>query len=145
MIAVGLWAVQRGGRALWAVPAAFVGMMLLGGLIGLVGWGVPQFELGILSSVLILGIVVALAVKLPVWQTAIIVGALAIFHGFAHTSETPNAVSALTYNIGFLLSTAALHAAGIVLGLGLAKIGKTPWLRVAGGAIALVGVGLFFH
>jgi len=145
MLAVGLWAVQRGGRALWAVPLAFIGMMSLGGLLGLTGWNLPQFELGILSSVLILGVVVALAVRLPVWQTAVVVGTLAVFHGFAHTVETPHAVSALTYNVGFLLSTAALHLGGIGLGVALAKIGQTQWLRLAGGAIALVGIGLFLQ
>jgi urease accessory protein len=31
MIAIGLWAAQQGGRALWAVPAAFAGAMVVGG------------------------------------------------------------------------------------------------------------------
>lgn len=30
MVAVGLWAALKGGRALWAWPAAFVGLMLAG-------------------------------------------------------------------------------------------------------------------
>ena len=35
MVAVGLWAAQRGGRALWAVPLTFVSVMALGGMLGL--------------------------------------------------------------------------------------------------------------
>src|SRR3972149_877291 len=39
MIAVGLWAALKGGRALWAWPAAFVGVMLVGGALGMAGDG----------------------------------------------------------------------------------------------------------
>jgi urease accessory protein len=35
MLAVGLFAALLGGRALWAVPASFVIMMLAGGVIGI--------------------------------------------------------------------------------------------------------------
>ncbi|MGQ8571924.1 HupE/UreJ family protein, partial [Klebsiella pneumoniae] len=34
MVAVGLLAALRGGRALWALPAAFLGMMVVGGVLG---------------------------------------------------------------------------------------------------------------
>src|SRR4051794_1932194 len=58
MLAVGLWAVQLGGRALWRVPATFAGVMMLGGVLGMNGLPVPAAEQGILASVLILGILV---------------------------------------------------------------------------------------
>ncbi|TIV92147.1 MAG: protein hupE, partial [Mesorhizobium sp.] len=35
MIAVGLWAAMKGGRAVWAWPLAFVGVMLVGGALGM--------------------------------------------------------------------------------------------------------------
>ena len=35
MVAVGLWAALKGGRALWVWPAAFVGVMLIGGALGM--------------------------------------------------------------------------------------------------------------
>src|SRR5690348_15731656 len=66
MIAVGLWAAQRGGRALWAVPAAFVAMMAIGGGIALAGSPLPLAEQGIAASLVILGLLVALALRLPV-------------------------------------------------------------------------------
>src|SRR5262245_39298494 len=34
MVAVGLYAATLGGAALWLVPCAFVGMLIVGGLIG---------------------------------------------------------------------------------------------------------------
>ena len=37
MVAVGLYAALLGGRALWLVPASFVGVMALGGALGIVG------------------------------------------------------------------------------------------------------------
>ena len=37
MVAVGLWAAQQKGNARWALPCAFVGTMLIGGLLGFEG------------------------------------------------------------------------------------------------------------
>jgi urease accessory protein len=55
MIAVGLWAAQHRGRAVWLIPASFVGVMLLGGILGVAGVYVPGAELAIAISVLALG------------------------------------------------------------------------------------------
>src|SRR4051794_14835334 len=66
MVAVGLWAAQVGGRALWALPAAFVASMVLGGFAGMEGLLLPSVELGILGSVLVLGGLVAFQPRLPV-------------------------------------------------------------------------------
>ncbi|RWE66669.1 MAG: protein hupE, partial [Mesorhizobium sp.] len=35
MVAVGLWAAMKGGKALWAWPLAFLGVMLAGGALGM--------------------------------------------------------------------------------------------------------------
>src|SRR5262245_46679333 len=56
MFAVGLWAAQRGGRALWLVPLTFVGVMTIGGALGVSHVSVPFAEQGIVLSVIILGI-----------------------------------------------------------------------------------------
>lgn len=45
MVAVGLWAVQIGGRALWALPCSFVGSMMLGGVVGLCGTHLPLLSM----------------------------------------------------------------------------------------------------
>src|SRR3954462_8080366 len=58
MVAVGLFAAQLGGRALWAVPATFVAVMAAGGALGMAGVGLPAVEVGIALSVLVLGLVV---------------------------------------------------------------------------------------
>src|SRR5690349_3496651 len=59
MFAVGLWAAQLGGRALWGVPCAFVVTMILGAVLGFYGWALPFVESGILVSVCFLGVLVA--------------------------------------------------------------------------------------
>lgn len=144
MIAVGLWAAQLGGRALWAVPASFVGVMALGGLAGAGGWSPPMVETGILVSVLLLGLLIAFVVRLPVWAGALIVGAFALFHGQAHGAEMPAGASPWLYAGGFVLATAALHAAGIALGIALKNFSFAPALRVAGALVILSGAILAF-
>ena len=143
MIAVGLWAALKGGRAIWAWPAAFVGVMLGGAALGMAHVPVPFVEPGILASVVALGLVVALAVDLPVSAGVAIIGLFALFHGHAHGTEVPENAGGLEYMAGFAVATALLHAVGIAagLGLGLRFRGLT---RVAGAACAAIGVGLAF-
>ena len=47
MLAVGLWAAQMGGRAVWIVPLTFVGVMVLGGVLPMLGISLPFVEQGI--------------------------------------------------------------------------------------------------
>lgn len=142
MIAVGLWAAQTGGRALWAVPATFVGVMALGGALGMAGVAVPFIEPGILTSVLLLGLLIAFAVRLPLAASMALVAVFAVFHGTAHGAEMPTDASGLAYATGFLLATAALHAAGIALGFGIKRATPAPLTRFAGAAIAVAGAWL---
>src|SRR6266404_6118289 len=89
MIAVGLWAAQLGGRARWLVPASFVGVMALGGTLAMAGLRVPFLEAGILLSVLVLGILIAVAARFPLAGSMAIVGIFAFFHGHSHGMEMP--------------------------------------------------------
>ena len=113
MVMVGLWAALKGGRALWVWPAVFVGVMLVGGALGMEGAPVPFVEPGILASVVALGLLVALAVDLPVVVGAGILAVFALFHGHAHGSEVAETLNGVEYMAGFALATAALHLAGI--------------------------------
>ena len=142
MTAVGLWAAQIGGRALWAVPFAFVAAMILGGTLGFSGVLLPFIEEGILISVLILGVLIAGAFKLPLTYSVLVVGFFAIFHGYAHGAEMPLSTGAASYTAGFALATAALHLAGMGLGIVLQKANLQTVSRLAGSAIALSGVYL---
>lgn len=138
MVAVGLWATQLGGRALWRVPLTFVLTMAFGGALGFSGFPLPLVEAGIASSVLVLGVLVALASRLPLAASMALAGAFAVFHGHAHGAEMAAEASALWYGAGFMLATALLHGAGIGVGL-LARRDAMPWLRFSGAAIAAGG------
>ena len=59
MVAVGLWAALLGGRAIWLVPTAFVGMMLAGFGVALGGAQLPFVEPIILTSVVAIGLFAA--------------------------------------------------------------------------------------
>jgi urease accessory protein len=144
MVAVGLWAVQRGGRALWLVPTTFVSIMIFGGILGMGHAGIPYIEQGIAASVLVLGLLIAGAVRLPLTASAAIVGLFALFHGYAHGAEMPATASGLAYGIGFVIATASLHLCGIGLGLLAKRYASANLIRYAGGAIAACGVYLCF-
>ena len=140
MVAVGLWAAQLGGRALWLVPITFVLTMAAGGALGFLGISLPYVELGIAGSVLILGILVALASRLPLAASMALVGLFAIFHGYAHGAEMAVEASALWYSLGFMLATATLHASGIGVALAARQGLTAQLLRFGGAAIAASGV-----
>lgn len=145
MVAVGLWAVQIGGRAVRAVPASFVSVMTLGAVLGVFQVNVPFVEQGIIASVLVLGVLIASAAKnLPLVISMAIAALFAVFHGYAHGAEMPVNVSGLEYGIGFVVSTAFLHLCGIGLGIAVQKFTKNVIVRFLGGAIALSSVYLIF-
>ncbi|TIQ34102.1 MAG: HupE/UreJ family protein [Mesorhizobium sp.] len=141
MVAVGLWAALKGGRALWALPAAFVSLMLAGGALGIAGVPVPLVEPVILASIVALGLLIATAVDLPVATGAVIIGFFALFHGHAHGTEIPETAGGLEYLAGFALATAFLHGAGIGFGL-LPGQRIRGLVRLAGAATAVAGLGL---
>jgi urease accessory protein len=142
MVAVGLFAAHLGGRALWLVPASFVGMMAMAGVLAAAGIPLPFVEIGIAVSVVALGLIVALRATPPVTAAMALVGFFALFHGHAHGVELPQGVSALTYGAGFMIATALLHATGVGIGLALRRapnLGGERILQLSGYAMSLVG------
>jgi urease accessory protein len=143
MVAVGLWAALKGNRALWVWPASVVGVMLIGGALGMAHVPLPFVGPGILASVVALGLMVALAVDLPVAAGAAIIGLFALLHGHAHGTEVAENIGGIEYMAGFALATATLHGVGVAFAIALQRVALRPVVRVAGAACALVGVGLF--
>lgn len=139
MLAIGLWAAQQGGRALWAIPAAFVGAMLAGGMLAWAGVGLPQVEAAIALSVLALGLLVAARLRASLAAGIAIAAGFALLHGYAHGLETPLAVSPAMYAVGFVLATACLHGAGVAGSL----LGSRA-VQLAGAGIAATGLALMF-
>jgi urease accessory protein len=140
MVAVGLWGAFLGSPAIVILPVVFPLVMAAGGVLGILGVPLPGVEIGIAVSAALLGMMVALAAKPPLWVAAVMVGIFAIFHGHAHGAELPPGADALAYSAGFVIATGCLHLAGIAFGL-LARwpAGRIA-VRTAGGAIALAGL-----
>ena len=105
---------------------------------------IPFVEPGIVASVLVLGVLIAAAVRLPLPASVLLVGMFALFHGYAHGAEMPGSASGLAYGLGFVAATASLHLSGIGLGLLAQRFGSARLVRYAGGAIAAYGVYLCF-
>lgn len=141
MVAVGLWGTFLGSPSIWILPVVFPLVMAFGGALGVIGIPIPAVETGIAASAVVLGAMVAFAVRPPIWVAALIVGTFAIFHGHAHGTELPNAANALAYSLGFVIATGLLHLSGIAFGLVVRwPVGKIA-VQAGGGLIALAGVG----
>jgi len=146
MVTVGVLAWQLGGRAIWLLPASFLALMVVGGVLALAGGSLPWVEVGIAASVIVFGIMITLGTKAPLALAMGIVGLFAVFHGHAHGTEMPITASGAAYGAGFVLATALLHAAGIVLGYLIGRISnKQLAYRLGGCAVVLAGVGILAH
>jgi urease accessory protein len=145
MVAVGLWAAQIGGRSVWGVPTAFVATMIAGFLLALAGLPLPFVEPAILTSIVVLGLVVALALRPDPRLAMALVGAFALFHGHAHGGELGGA-SALQFGAGFAIATALLHAAGLGIAVAASRLLATnaPALRLLGGLTSAAGLYFIF-
>jgi urease accessory protein len=140
MVAVGIWGAQLKRPAIWILPVAFPLVMSFGGLLGIRGVPLPGVEIGVAASAVVLGIVIALELRPPLWVAALIVSAFAIFHGHAHGTELPKAAAPLTYALGFVLATGLLHVSGITIGLVDLFPSGNKMLRTTGGLIATTGL-----
>jgi urease accessory protein len=147
MLGVGVWAAQLSTddrAALWRTPLAFVAAMVAGAAVAILGAPLPLVELGILGSVLLVGLLILAAPKalLPAWAPPALVALFAVFHGYAHGAELPDAAHPMAYGAGFVAATALLHLAGIALGLGVRRGLGAQAVRALGGLLALGGAAL---
>lgn len=139
MVAVGLWGAQLGKPGIWILPITFPLVMAFGGLLGVLNVPFPAVEPVIAASAIVLGLVVALRVRAAFWIAAVLVGIFAIFHGYAHGQELPQAANPVAYGVGFVLATGLLHLLGIVIGLLIAWPMGERLVRACGVVIALLG------
>ncbi|MEP2978880.1 MAG: HupE/UreJ family protein [Lentilitoribacter sp.] len=146
MVAVGIVSAQVAARkfkhAIWSVPACFVIVMVLGGALGMIGIGLTAIELGIVLSVIILGLVIAGGGRINALILFASVALFAVFHGFAHGQEIPELASSGAYIAGFMIGTAGLHLIGVVIGHLSDKVPDGATLLRYSGAIVS---GMGFH
>ena len=144
MLAVGVWAAQVGGRALWALPVAFITALLCGAAFALMNIPVGGVEQMIAASIVVLGMLIAIRAHPWTAVSAALVGVFAFFHGYAHAVEIPVDAGAIAYISGFVAATAALHATGILLARSSDRWMSRAATRWAGAAVMMAGVALLF-
>lgn len=145
MIAVGVWSAQIGGRALWLMPLAFVGMMLSGFFIGITWLALPFSESGIIVSVLVMGLLITLAARPPLLFSGLLVTLFALCHGYAHGVELPAGAENLPYLLGALLATATLHLLGSAVSAFAQRLQRAGLIRFMGALITLFGGYLWLN
>lgn len=117
MLSVGILSAQMGGRSIWLVPLTFVAVMLIGGILGINDVPLLSVETGIAISVLALGVAITTEKKLAPVLAMAFVGFFAVFHGYAHGAEMPYLAEPAYYALGFVVGTAGIHIAGVLVGI----------------------------
>ncbi|MFZ6765443.1 HupE/UreJ family protein [Undibacterium sp. Di26W] len=140
MLAIGIWAAQQKHARAWLIPASFPLMMVAGGALALAGIALPGVEHGIAASVVVLGLLISFAVKLPVGAGMAMVSVFAVAHGYAHGQEMPANASALLYGSGFVVATVLIHVIGWMAGKTAQQWMASQLPRIAGAGIAMAGV-----
>tara|TARA_B100001123_G_C15073349_1_gene932506 strand:- start:248 stop:862 length:615 start_codon:yes stop_codon:yes gene_type:complete len=163
MVSVGIISAQIGGRAIWTIPTTFVFIMIIGGIIGIYAElnQISQslklinienqiffadflfmiIEIGILISVIALGLIIAIEKILSVQLIITAVGIFGFFHGSAHGLEMPQAINPIFFALGFAVGTSILHIFGLIIGHYLIKTKlSTMILRVTGIFFACIGL-----
>ena len=145
MVSVGIISAQIGGKAIWKVPSAFVALMIAGGIFGfsLIVENFYFVEIGIIFSVILLGLAISVEKKIPTNLIMIFVGLFGLFHGIAHGLEIPAAASPLLFVLGFIIGTTALHLFGVTIGHYAIKTSiSLKILRLTGVTFAIYGIYL---
>jgi len=145
MVSVGLWGAFLGRPLIYVLPVIFPAVMVVGAALGMLGIPLPTVDIGVALSVLVLGASIALSLRAPVWAASAIVGAFAIFHGYAHGRELPSAADPVGYSVGFVLATGLLHVMGIGIGFLNERPGGVTLTRSLGGVIGLAGVWFVYR
>jgi urease accessory protein len=131
MVAVGIWAVQSGGRRVWLLPGTFMTLLVTGAGVALNWQGLGMVEPGIAASVLALGLLVSLSMRLPVGLSMGITAVFGFLHGYAHGLELPASAHPASYALGFLLATAFLHLSGVTVSRRYAFLAKALGVGIA--------------
>ncbi|MEY5028391.1 MAG: hypothetical protein RLZ63_706 [Pseudomonadota bacterium] len=144
MVAVGVWSVSAlPARQAWQGPATFMLALLTSAAMGTLGFTLPFLEHAIALSVVLFGAMLVFRQSLSQPIGLGLIAAAASLHGLAHGAETPETGFA-GYAMGFVLTTAALHFAGMGVGLGLRRwLAESSRLALGGMGAAMAGAGLY--
>ncbi|OGB33116.1 MAG: urease accessory protein UreJ [Burkholderiales bacterium RIFCSPLOWO2_12_FULL_61_40] len=145
MVAVGVWSVSAlPAHKAWWGPATFLLSLVASAVLGAAGVNLLFLEHLISLSVVLFGALLVFSRrKMPTPLGLGMVALAASLHGLAHGAEAP-ATGFTAYAVGFLLSTAALHFGGMVVGKGIRRSvpGAATW-AISGLGAVFGGSGLY--
>jgi urease accessory protein len=132
-LALGLWAGQSGGPAVWQLPAAALTAVLAAGAAAHFGVRLPYAGQGLAISLMVTGGLVALNLKMPLVVAVLVAAAAAAFHGYMQMGGP-------LFWAGFASGSLLVLCGGIGLAavLGLAVSARA--IQLCGGAVALFGL-----
>jgi urease accessory protein len=141
MLAVGVWsaAALPASRRL-AAPALFLLALLGGALAGVQTGAGVLVEAGVALSVALFGVALLARSRLPLAAGFTLVALAGVLHGAAHGAGWVAGSSFASYAAGFMLGSAALHAAGLLAGSWLARVPAWVWRA---NAALIGGAGMF--
>ncbi|MEE9139777.1 MAG: HupE/UreJ family protein [Alphaproteobacteria bacterium] len=139
LVAAGMLAGGLGGRAALAVPGVFLAALAAGFVAGVEGAALPLGEFAIAASLVFLGSIVALGLRLPLAVAVSLAGLFAVFHGYAHGVEAPVSTEPVVFGLGLITASAFILAAGAAITL---RAGRSTAARAGGAAVAGAGLVL---
>ncbi len=123
MVTIGIWATQFEEKKWWGIPAMFLGLTVVGFMVGAHGFALPRIEVLSGATYIALGVVIAVALRLS-WASALPVAALfGAVHGVGHGVGLPAEADPLSALIGFLAATTLM----IIVGGGVFLFGRNRW------------------
>jgi len=140
IVAIGLLAGQQGAKGARLVLGIFAVGLLAGVALGhnAAAWPLVLYVNG--ASFIVLGGLVALARRLPLWTLAVLAGVFGLSHGFANGSAMRPEMVVFNFDAGVV-------GAGVILvsiGAGFVLSLRRPWTKVAvrviGSWIAAIGM-----
>lgn len=132
-LAIGLWAGQTGGTAVWQVPAVAVAAALAAGFAAQMGLRLPYPVIGLAATLIVLGGLVALAVRAPLALAVPLAAVAAVFHGYAHQGSP-------LFWAGFAAGMLLVCCAGLGLSMAVTQAESERAVRICGGAVAVGGL-----
>jgi urease accessory protein len=137
-VGMGLWLSLQ--RFTPISTSLYLGSLLLGIAIALLTRGmITDFEWILAATLILIGVLLASALRVPQQLAAIVITVLFSCHFYAHFSEAPRSVTVPGYSSGLVAGTFLLLLSSAVIGRRLSP----AWLRIAGAAIAAAGVTAF--
>lgn len=133
LLALGLWAGQNGGAAVWQVTVAVLVAVLGAGLAEAAGLRLPRADLLLILSVLVAGLLVALNARPPLTVAVLSAALLAVPHGAVHEGSW-------LFWSGYAAGVLLVGCAGVGLAAVLFQGGGGRLIRMCGGAVAVLAV-----